>query len=175
MILETSRLIIRELSSEDVTEKYVGWLNDPDINGFLETRFNEQTTQTCLDFITHMNSMDTEYLFGIFNKDNVHLGNIKIGCINKNHLVGDVSYFVGEKEFWGQGLAAEAVSVVCNYGFETIGLKKICAGCYGKNFASLRVLMKVGFQVEGFLRSQVEFNNDRDGVFKLGVLKNELL
>jgi len=34
--LVSKRLVLRQLTLEDVSEKYVGWLNDPDVNRFLE-------------------------------------------------------------------------------------------------------------------------------------------
>ena len=37
--IESKRLQLRELNVADVTESYVSWLNNPEINQYLESRF----------------------------------------------------------------------------------------------------------------------------------------
>ena len=45
--LSSQRLIYRTLSVEDVTQNYVDWLNDSEVNRYLETRYNHQTKEHC--------------------------------------------------------------------------------------------------------------------------------
>lgn len=175
MKLSTKRLVLRTLEAPDVTAKYIDWLNDPDVNQYLETRFENQTYESCLSFVKFCNISRAEYLFGIFEKNNNlnHIGNIKIGLINWNHKVGDISFFLGDKDIWGRGLAKEAIKKILKYSFDKIGLKKICAGCYEGNFGSLKVLMQCGFIVEGFLKEQVVIDKKRQGIFKLGLIADD--
>ncbi len=49
-------------------------------------------------------------------------------------------------------------------------LKKITAGVYENNKASIKVLQNNGFKQEGILRSQVDFEGDRINVFLFGKL-----
>ncbi len=173
--LKTERLCLRILSEDDVTQVYVDWLNDVDINQFLETRFVNQTLKSCSEFVRQCYLSDEAYLFGVFIRDEgglIHIGNIKLGLINRIHLTGDVSYFIGEKKYWGKGLATEMIATVVDFGFKQLGLKKICAGVYEKNLGSLKVLRKCRFSIEGFLESQVEGVDGRQGVFKLGILND---
>jgi len=171
---ESQRLFYRRLSPEDVNERYIGWLNDPQINRYLEIRFEKHTLKTCRDFLEQMNTDSASYLFGIFDKQShSHIGNIKLGFINSRHRRGEISFFIGDKNFHGRGLATEAVRKVTLWGFAECALQKIEAGCYEQNFASLRCLLKSGYCVEGFARSSVESEGQRMGCFKLGVLAEE--
>ena len=175
VLLQTGRFDLKILNEKDVSIKYVDWLNDVEINQFLETRFVKQTLETCTDFVKSCYSNETDYLFGIFAEQNgvlTHIGNIKLGLINWTHLIGDISYFIGDKNYWGKGAATEVVSSVVDFGFNQLGLKKICAGVYEENLVSLRVLRKCNFFVEGFLESHVEGVNGRQGIFKLGILND---
>jgi RimJ/RimL family protein N-acetyltransferase len=64
----------------------------------------------------------------------------------------EVGYWVGV-EHWGRGIATAAVSRVCKYAFEDLGLLRVFATPLAWNPASSRVLEKAGFQREGTMRS----------------------
>lgn len=173
--IETPRLCLRTLGESDVSEKYVGWLNDPEVNRYLETRHSVHTSDSCHEFVRRCNSDESERLLGIFMKESgVHVGNAKLGFINSIHSRGQISLFIGEKTLWGRGLAKEVVVAITKYGFEEAGLEKIQAGCYEGNLSSLRVFLSVGYVVEGFFRSHaVSESGQRSGCFWMGILKHE--
>jgi ribosomal-protein-alanine N-acetyltransferase len=50
---------------------------------------------------------------------------------------------------WGKGLATEAAAAVVRYGFEVLGLTRICAGADPPNQDSFRVMERLGMR---FLR-----------------------
>lgn len=174
MKLDTERLCLRILSEDDVSEKYVSWLNDPDVNKYLEVRQSEQTIQGCIQFIKSCNDDPCSNLFGIFEKENgEHIGNAKIGFVNEHYQRGQISLFIGEKRFWGRGFSTEVVKALTEYGFNRLGLHRLEAGCYEDNLASLRVFLKNGYVVEGFFRNHVLVNGSRKGCFWLGILNHE--
>ena len=45
-VLQSSRLLLRALEPEDLNNTYLGWLNDPAVNRYLETRFLPQSLET---------------------------------------------------------------------------------------------------------------------------------
>ena len=51
-------------------------------------------------------------------------------------------------EYWGSGLATEASDAILNYGFDKLKLKKIIAIAMKENKASIRVMEKVGMQFD---------------------------
>lgn len=171
----SDRLTYRTLGEEDVTPTYVGWLNDPRVNRYLETRYETQTLASCRAFVTQMTQDPANHLFGLFLRtDGRHLGNIKLGLINAVHATGQISLFLGDPGCWGQGYATEAIRAITAWGFDDLKLAKLGAGCYDENLASLRAFLKVGYQVEGFLRAQAVLDDRRIGIFRLGILPPEL-
>ena len=44
-MLQSSRLLLRALEPADLNATYLGWLNDPSVNRYLETRFLPQTLE----------------------------------------------------------------------------------------------------------------------------------
>lgn len=172
--ISSERLAFKTLGVEDVSSDYVDWLNDPDVNQFLETRFAAQSEASCRKFVTDMMHDPASHLFGIYiGSSSEHIGNIKLGFINSNHRTGQISFFIGSRAYWGQGYATEAIRRITRWGFDELGLARIEAGCYENNFSSLRALLKANYTVEGFFRKSIEFNGSRIGCFKLGILSNE--
>ena len=122
--LYSERLSFKILTKQDVSDQYIGWLNNPEINRYLETRFNQQNKENCEIFVTTILNDPASYLFGIFDKKTCsHIGNIKLGFINRHHNTAQLSLFIGEKECWGKGYATEAIKCITQWGFNILGLK----------------------------------------------------
>lgn len=64
--LSSERLIYRMLCVDDVTQCYVDWLNDPEVNRYLETRHDQQTKESCRKYVADMIWGLSENLFGIY-------------------------------------------------------------------------------------------------------------
>lgn len=174
--IQTSRLYLRYLTVNDVSDVYVRWLNDPEVNRYLETRHEMQTHDTCRRFVSQCIEDPGSHLFGIFTKDgDEHIGNAKIGFVNQLYKRAQISLFIGKKELWGKGLSTEVIAGVTEFGFRTLGLQRLEAGCYEDNLGSLRAFLKVGYVVEGFARRHVIVEGRRSGCFSLGILADEFV
>jgi len=65
-----------------------------------------------------------------------------------------LAYWLGE-EFWGQGIATEALKAVSEHAFNEYDLCRLYAHVFEWNQASARVLEKAGYEFEGRLRKSV--------------------
>lgn len=172
--IESDRLYFRNLTISDVTKNYIEWLNDPLINQYLEIRFSQQNYATCQNFVQNINNDPNSHLLGIFDKSSQqHIGNIKLGPINPNHMSAQLSLFIGERKFWGKGLATEAIATITDWGFGQLNLERIEAGCYDANLASLKAFLNAGYTSEGYFRKKVIHQEKRIGTFWLSILKEE--
>lgn len=154
--LKGPRLELRPVVASDANNIYLSWLNDSEINQFLETRWHRQDLESILAHIKKINQSPNEVLLKILIADShEHIGNIKVGPINIHHGSSELSYFIGAKNHWGNGFASEAISLCINFGFEVIGVHKFLAGCYELNIGSKRALEKVGFELEGRWKKQI--------------------
>ena len=170
----SERLLFRTLGVEDVSDRYLAWLADPEINRFLETRFEPQMRESCIQYVLDQQHDALSHLFGIFVKDSrEHIGNIKLGFINPHHQTGQLSLLIGEKNYWRAGYATESVRRITEWGFDVLGLERIEAGCYDNNLGSLRAFLKVGYAVEGYFRSSLVSGDRRIGGFWLGMLRHD--
>ncbi len=148
--------LLRLLTLDDVTDRYVAWLNDPQVNRYLETRFRAQTSETVREFVAGMVASSDSYLFGIIALDDrAHVGNLKIGPINRHHEFADVSYFIGDRSRWGKGLATDAIRLSVEVAFSRLKLHRVQAGVYEHNVGSCRALERAGFALEGRFSRQL--------------------
>ena len=79
---------------------------------------------------------------GLILRDDVYRGTAEIG------------YWLGE-EFWGRGIATEALIAVTEYAFANFDLCRLYAHVFDWNGASSRVLEKAGYEFEGRMRKSV--------------------
>ncbi|MCC8189284.1 MAG: GNAT family N-acetyltransferase [Planctomycetes bacterium] len=70
---------------------------------------------------------------------------------------GELGYWLGEP-YWGQGIASQAVALLCRHAFDELVLIRLQALVFSGNTASQRVLEKNGFRREGVLRRHVRKN-----------------
>ena len=167
-------ITLRQIEFADCTSIYVKWLNDPEVNQYLETRWITQDGNTIKEFVRGQRENDHSILFAItLSKQGTHIGNIKIGPIERHHSHGDISYFIGDKRYWNKGIATKAINLVCGFGFEELKLRRIEAGCYADAVGSWKALEKNGFVREGIFREQVLFHGAYMDIYRYGLLRRE--
>jgi RimJ/RimL family protein N-acetyltransferase len=150
--LETEHLILRTLAPEAGDGPYLEWMNDADVMRFTESRFTQHTAAGLRDYVEAMNASPNSLLMGLFYKvPEEHIGNIKLGSIDPHHHRADVGIIIGRAEYWGRGLATEAIRALTEYAFGTLGLHRVSAGCYETNRASIRAFQKAGFHEDARL------------------------
>ena len=171
-----NNIILRQIELSDCSDSYVNWLNDPQVNQYLEVRWSIQNLESITDFVQAQRSNDNSVLFAIIEKlDGRHIGNIKIGPVNWHYLYADVSYFIGDKSCWNRGIATEAINLTCKFGFEELGLRKIEAGAYAEAIGSWKALERNGFVREGTFRENIILHEKIMDVYRYGILKREFI
>lgn len=85
----------------------------------------------------------------------------------------ELGYWLGES-YWGNGIMTSAVCALVSYGFREFSLNRIYAEPYAANVASIRVLEKAGFSLEGRLRASVVKNGKVLDQFLYAMVNPEL-
>jgi ribosomal-protein-alanine N-acetyltransferase len=165
--IDAPRLYLREVVPSDATERYAAWMNDPEVTRFMETRSTSHTVQDLRQYIEAMRRKpDTLFLAIVLRDGDRHIGNIKLGPVERVHRSADVALMIGDKASWGRGYAAEVIAAVSDHAFQHLGVRKLTAGCYAGNVGSRRAFEKAGYHIEATRRSQYFC----DGVFQDGLL-----
>ena len=147
------RIYLKLLSQDDVNEKYLRWVEDPEILEYLESRWRAYTLEDLKNYVRTVNDGLNNFMFGIYLKENSeYVGNIKIGSINQIHRYGDIGLIIGEKSVWGKGYGVEAINLVTRYAFDEINLNKVFSGIYANNVKSIKAFKKAGYREVGTLK-----------------------
>jgi len=143
-IIETNRLILKPLNKEFLSQNYVTWMNDKDVNRYLESG-GDYTLEKLNDYLKEV-ERNPKYFWAITTKlSSKHIGNIKIDPINYDDLRGEYGILIGDKNFWGMGLAEESSIVVLNFCFKVLKLNQIELGVLAENSRAISLYKKIGF------------------------------
>ncbi|MCH9000554.1 MAG: GNAT family N-acetyltransferase [Proteobacteria bacterium] len=152
--LEGARVALRPVTAADVGPLYLGWLNDPEINRFLESRHRESSEDSVRAFVDRVTARDGDYLFAIrLAPDGRHIGNVRLGPIRAEHRLAELSLYIGDRAAWGRGYGGETVALVTRFAFEALHLNKTIGRSYAANEASIRAFLRAGYRQEGRLRA----------------------
>jgi len=146
--IETARLILREIAQDDAMGIFENF-SDPEIaKWFFEQPFTEmkQVTQIIAEFKREF--MDGKGLtWAIILKENeACIGTCGYGDLDFGER-GEIGFDLA-KEQWGNGLMAEALKAIMDYGYKALHLLKIEAHTYSNNSRAIRLLEKLGFQLD---------------------------
>jgi len=75
------------------------------------------------------------------------IGDIGIGTDEHDPGLAQIGFSLN-RQWQGQGLAAEAVAAACAFAFRDGGIRRLCAITDTRNLASIRLLERLGFENE---------------------------
>ena len=93
--------------------------------------------------------------------------------VNKTDHNAELGYWLG-RDFWNQGYCTEAAVSVIEFGFKTLGLRRIASEHLVRNPASGKVMEKIGMTREGLLRKHVRKWGVFEDVVVYGILAEEI-
>lgn len=157
---------------DEITELYVGWLNDYEVTKFTEQKHGKSTLETVQDYVNQLYLSENDLLFGIYYGEQ-HIGNMRLGAIDFEHLRAEIGFLIGEKNFWSKGITSKCLKTLLRYATDDLGLKKINSGYYENNVASAKVFKKCGFVIEGVKQSNVIFEKERINTIMAGYISNQ--
>lgn len=160
---------IRRLSFEDLPTR-VEWMNNPLVYSSMHFEVPillDKTIKWYERNLTDDNRFDITVLedgeiaaFGGFTSINREVGKAE-------------TYLFANPAMLHKGIGTRAKKLMCQFGFEKLGLNKLFFITNEDNYASIRVNEKCGFKLEGRLRQEcVKDGRKRDRLY-FGLLKEE--
>jgi RimJ/RimL family protein N-acetyltransferase len=87
-------------------------------------------------------------------------GVISLHTINIKNHTAEIGYWM-EKSMRGKGIGTVAAKMITDYGFRSLGFRRIDGLADVENAASQKLLTSAGFQKEGILRNKVTRDDGR--------------
>ena len=154
MILETERLIVRELDSASDAEFICALLNTPKFIQYIGDR-GVRSTEHAAKFIEggyRQSYLDHGYgLYAVELKDGTQIG--MCGFVRRDTLPGPDIGFAFLPEHERQGFGYESAAAMMKYGRDVLGFATVYAITSPDNDASGSLLEKLGFRFDHLIDS----------------------
>ena len=171
--LETNRLILEKLDTKFLSHDYVNWLNDPEVNKYMETK-GSYTIHKLKRFLNEVENKNIYFWAILIKETKKHIGNIKIDPINELYGNGEYGILIGDKISWGNGYAKEATKKILDYCFgEEVNLRKITLGVVKENKAAIKLYNSLGFTQEGLYKNHSFHNNKWCDVIRMAIFNDK--
>lgn len=144
--METERFVLRILTEDDASERYLSWLHDPDIARMLASDAMNETMDGLRKFIAWHDNV-TRFLFGIFTKDDNFIGTHSIQFFPEEDWAA-IGVMIGERDYWGAAVPLETRAKLLTWVFGELGCGTVRASCYSINRPSIFNFKRQGWQME---------------------------
>ena len=133
---------------------YDQWGNDQEVRHLRHYEFPRSTDEVKERYLTSIKATD-KYSFEVMHKeDEVPIGTCNLHEINWISRTAEIGFLIGEKKYWGMGFGTEIASMITNYAFQELNLRKLKSVIYRPNIGSQKVFTKLGFHLEATLEGE---------------------
>lgn len=153
MTLESERLILRKGKQEDV-DAITALASDVSISKYTQVPYpyeRKHAEQYVAQVEEHWKQKTGAPFVITLKETGEIIGTIGFVKLDKEKGVAELGYWLGVP-FRGNGYTVEAAQLLLQYGFNTLGLRRVYANVFTVNLASVPILKKLGFTREGMLR-----------------------
>jgi RimJ/RimL family protein N-acetyltransferase len=170
-----AKTYLRPIEDADAAT-YAPWLNDAEVRrGLIGPRQRPTTEASARAYLRWVDPRTTQVFAIVTRAAGEHVGNVALKDIEPADRRAGVYLFIGRKDRWGEGLATEALGLLCRHAFETLNLHKVWLGVQAANERAIRVYAKLGFKPEARLREEAFVQGRYEDELLMGLLRGELL
>ncbi|MCI9343858.1 MAG: GNAT family N-acetyltransferase [Lachnospiraceae bacterium] len=172
-MLEGKRIYLRKITSAD-TDYIIYWRSQE----FVRNNFIYQGPFTK---DVHENWLKTKVETGnvvqfiIYDKiKNLPIGSVYLRDIDHINSRAEYGIFIGEKDYLGKGIGAEAGTLVLDFAFKDLHLHKIMLKAFAQNVRAIKNYKKAGFIEEGYMKDEVRRGDTYYDIVYMAKINNEI-
>ena len=161
-VLRTQRLLLRQLHPADAADVF-GFRSDGEVQKYNSEPMTHisQSLELVYQMLEGYASQKSLCWGVTLHEENRVIGLFTLNSWDTWHRHAEIGYDLA-RAYWGQGLASEALDALLRFAFEAMELNHIEADTLAVNSASVRLLDRLGFQLEGVRR---EYILEADGLY----------
>jgi ribosomal-protein-alanine N-acetyltransferase len=168
--LETERLLLRPWRPEEDAAAVYAYASIEEVARYM--LFVRHTSIADAEAFLENTKTSPEHGYAVTLRDGGQLiGGCGITPVPA-HSKGEFGYVL-HPDYWGRGLGTEIAKRLIRYGFEDLGLNRICARADTRNPASTRVMIKAGMTPEGTLREDMIVKGTARSFVLCSILRSE--
>jgi len=160
--IEGTQIDLRPLTMDDVKEGYVNWFNDSAVCAFNRHHAFPYTEALARQYVEGLQTGNQNLVLAIIDKaSGRHIGNVSLQAIDWMSRNAEFAIILGEREWWGKGIGAEASKMMVEHGFKVLNLHRIYCFTPTANVPMRKIAERLGFEEEGIQKEALY----KDGMF----------
>lgn len=167
MYYQDDEIVIRDIYSEDIISLFP-WSIDKEINRHDPKPLpcsSEELLNECADYcrkfdkeIMNENISDRKYkYFIITDKEDQLIGFVNFFSIDRVKKQGEMGVVIGDKRYWGKGIAYRSVSTAIDYIFENMDIDRIYIETGESNIRAQKLFERLEFNKCGEYMEDLDF------------------
>jgi ribosomal-protein-alanine N-acetyltransferase len=147
--IETSRFFLRELTVDDVSARYLGWLSDSAAKKWIVTAETTRGLADLREYVQQRVGREDVLFLGIFAKaGNLHIGNIKYEPVRRDEGHAELGVLIGDPTFRGQHVFSEVLAASAAWLKLHRQIRRIYLGVERENLPAVNAYRNAGFVEE---------------------------
>ena len=158
--ITTDRLLLRQFIESDIENVFKG-LSHPEIIKYYGVSYQTlEATKKQMKFFADLEKNETGIWWAVCSSDNnFFYGAGGLNSLSKEQKKAEIGFWL-ISDFWGKGIMKEAMPLICNYGFDKLGLHRIEGIVETENTNCKRAMAKLDFEYEGTMK-ECEIKNGK--------------
>lgn len=168
-------IVLRPVKEDDINY-FLKWFNDPAIMRNVR-RYLPMTEMFEREWIANLGKKENEnvvFVIDLLTPNKLFtIGICGLHQINWHDQCAEFGITIGDKDMHRKGHGFTAASLLINYAFQQLNLRRIDSAAYDFNEPSIRLHHKLGFKEEGLRRKAIYVDGDFHDVIVFGLLREE--
>jgi len=148
-----SKTRLLRFNTDDISENYLGWMNDPIVLRYSNQRFKLHNATSSAAYLDSFKG--TENLFisikGLVEEESIGTLTVYVAI---PHGTADIGIMIGDRRVWGKGYGLDAWKTVSDWLISTCLIRKVTGGTLSGNMGMKKIFERSGMHFEGMRRAQ---------------------
>ncbi len=164
----------RALKPSDVNS-FKEWILDREVIRYSMTKFHRISHEAQIVEWFHGTLFDSKtFQLGLVDPiSKILVGYAGISSLNEVDSNGEYFILIGDKSYWGKGIATSVTKEIVKIGFRNLKLHRIFLTASSRNPGAIRAYEKAGFVHEGRMREAFCRYDEISDKIVMGILKSE--
>lgn len=138
---------LRPFGADDITDQYIGWLNNAQVVRFSNQRFRRHDAESCAAYLASFEHSANHFVSIRRRTDDVAIGTMT-AYVSLPHQTVDVGIMIGAPDVWGHGYGQDAWDTLLAWLAGRADIRKITAGTVEGNTGMQRLMQRSGMSLE---------------------------
>lgn len=148
-----SKVKLTRFTQDEITDDYVGWLNNPVVTRYSNQRFLRHDRESCRRYLASFAGTANLFVSICRLEDNRPIGTMT-AYVSPQHGTADIGILIGDRSVWGQGYGQDAWDTLLRFLAGQPGMRKLTCGTLVCNEPMVRLAERCGMELEGCRRAQ---------------------